>query len=232
MRFRRLNSTLAERKMDHSQYKISSRDYLSRARDCLAEGSNKFLFYAAFELRCGIEARMSEYLEVWEHISKKKKKGWRIAEMGRNVEQAFKTGNKIVRWAVHDKETNDLIVCLYYTPVTSALKKSGKKLGNYMHSMKRYKASSDQFWIKFRNDLENTYEKLALANTGTLLGPPLLKSSTGQVDMKVELPGEDDSKNLLSPIMASGKEIKVNLSYISHLPKPIESQAHVWHYSS
>ncbi|NOZ11253.1 MAG: hypothetical protein GXP09_09480 [Gammaproteobacteria bacterium] len=208
--------------MEQAQYRISSRDYLRRAGECLAEGSSKFLFYAAFELRCGIEARMNEYLEVWEHISKKKKKGWRIAEMGRNVEKAFKTGNKIVRWAVHDKSTNELIVCLYYTPVTSALKKSGEKLGNYLHSMKRYKVHTDQFWLRFRNDLESAYEKLAIANTGTLLGPPLMKSGTGQVDMKVELPTEGQLENPLTSIMKAGKEIKINVSYILHLPNPIE----------
>jgi hypothetical protein len=42
---------------------------------------------------------MSEYLEVWDHISNKKKNGWRIAELGRNVEEHFKSGNKLVRWA-------------------------------------------------------------------------------------------------------------------------------------
>ncbi|MES9906529.1 MAG: hypothetical protein ABW168_28090 [Sedimenticola sp.] len=218
--------------MEQSQYEISSRNYLGRARECLAEGSSQSLFYAAFELRCGIESRMSEYLEVWEHISKKKKKGWRIAEMGRNVEEAFKTGNKIVRWAVHDKSTNELIVCLYYTPVTSALKKSGEKLGNYLHSMKRHKVPSDHFWIKLRNDLESAYEKLAIANTGTLLGPPLMKSDTGQVDMRVELPNENQQQNPLGPIMDTGIEIKVNLSYISHLPKKLEKQAHVWQHFS
>ncbi len=194
----------------------------------MSEGTHESLFYVSFELRCGIEARMSEYLEAWEHISKKKKKGWRIAEMGRNVEESFKTGNKIVRWAVHDKKTDELIICLYYTPVTVALKKSSEKIGNYLHSMKRYKSSSDQFWLKFRNDLESTCVKLAVANTGTLLGPPLMKGSSGQVDMKIELPDGEQSKNLLGYIMNTGKEIKVNVTYISHLPKPIESQAHVW----
>ena len=67
LRYRRPSAwSLAVRIMEHSQYKITSRDYLSRARICLDEGSNRFLFYAAFELRCGIEARMREYLEVWE----------------------------------------------------------------------------------------------------------------------------------------------------------------------
>ncbi len=70
-------------------YEISSRDYLRRARECVREDSVSSLFYAALEVRSGIEARMQEYLEVWDHIAKKKKRGWRIVDLGRNVENSF-----------------------------------------------------------------------------------------------------------------------------------------------
>ena len=205
---------------------------MGRARNRLSEGNRESLFYAAFELRSGIEARMNEYLEAWDHISKKKKKGWRIAKMGRNIEGAFKTGNKIARLAVHDKQSDELIICLYYTPVTSSLKKDAEKLGNYMHSMKKYKSPSDKFWIRLRNDLEKICERLDLANTGTLLGPPLRKNDTGEVKMNMEFLEEDSGKSLLDSIMNSGAKIKVNITYISSLPEPIESKAHVWQSNS
>jgi hypothetical protein len=83
-------------------YGISSRDYLQRAMTRIAEGSSEVLFYAAFELRCGIEARMQEYLHAWDHVSKKKRNGWRIAELGRNIERAFRARDTFVRWAVHN----------------------------------------------------------------------------------------------------------------------------------
>lgn len=150
-------------------------------------------FYAAFELRSGIEARMREYLEVWDHISKKKKKGWRIADMGRSLEQAFKTGDKVVRWAVHEKASDDLILCFYYTPVSSALKKAGKELGSLLHSMKVYRELKDPFWLKLQNRLEDIYSQLNTANKGGLLGPPLVKLGTSKVDMKLELPHSSDA---------------------------------------
>ena len=50
-------------------YRIHSRDYLQRARKRLDSGTPDALFHAAFELRCGIEARMQQYLEAQEHIS-------------------------------------------------------------------------------------------------------------------------------------------------------------------
>ena len=80
------------------EYTISSRDYLLRARNRLREHTAQALFYAALELRCGIESRMSQYLDVWEHVSKRKKEGWRIADLARGVEEAFRLGNNIVRW--------------------------------------------------------------------------------------------------------------------------------------
>jgi len=213
-------------------YRISSREYLARARRRLDDGTPDSLFYAAFELRCGIESRMSEYLEVWDHISNKKKKGWRIAELGRNVEEHFKTGNKIVRWAIIDKETGKLVVCVYYTPVTSRLRNAGEKLGNYLHSMKKFRKKVDPFWANFRDELEQIYSQLAVANKGTLLGPPLLKTGAGEVDMKLDLPPSADPENLFNKTLNKGKEIQVKVSYHAHLPKALEGKAHVWEIAS
>src|SRR2546423_632457 len=115
-------------------YGIGSRDYLSRAKSRLAEGGKESLFYAAFELRCGIEARLQAYLHASEQISEKKKRGWRVADLARNLEKAFKLGDRIVRCAVHDKDSM-LLICFYFTPVTSQLKKAAEKLGNHLHCM-------------------------------------------------------------------------------------------------
>jgi hypothetical protein len=214
------------------EYRITSREYLARAKKCLDQESVDPLFYAAFELRSGIEARMSEYLEVWDHISKKKKKGWRIAELGRNVEEHFKTGNKIVRWAVIDKESGELVVSVYYTPVTSKLRKAGEKLGNYLHSMKKYRDENDPFLGRLREELEHIYRQLAVANKGTLLGPPLLKSGTGEVDMKLELPPAVVPEELFNKTLNKGKEIQVKVSYHANFPKELEKEAHVWEITS
>ena len=90
-----------------------------------------------------------------------------------------------------------MIICLCYTPVTDKLKKAAEKLGNHLHSMKKYRSSTDQFWIRLRNELEDIYSQLAVANKGTLLGPPLTKSGTRQVDMNLELPPGVDPKVVL-----------------------------------
>lgn len=208
------------------EYRISSRDYLKRARARLGEIEQASLIYAALELRCGIEARMIEYLEVQAHISKKKKKGWRVAELARNVEAAFRTGEKIVRWAVHDKDSDAIITCFYYTPVTSRLQKAAEMLGNYLHSIKKFKARDDPYWVRLRNELEGIATQLELANKGTLLGPPLMKPGTNQVDMKLELPPEFDPNGIMKKML--NKELKVHVSYLKSLPDNLEREACVW----
>lgn len=45
-----------------------------RALDCMSRGAERDLFYAAFELRCGVEARLQQYLETWEHVSKSQRR--------------------------------------------------------------------------------------------------------------------------------------------------------------
>ncbi len=52
------------------KYGTHSRGYLARARQRLDEGSFESLFYAAFELRCGIEARLQQYEEALVNITK------------------------------------------------------------------------------------------------------------------------------------------------------------------
>ncbi len=55
-------------------YLVNSRNYLLRARKRLDEKTPASLFYAAFELRCGVESRMQEYLDAQDHISQRRKR--------------------------------------------------------------------------------------------------------------------------------------------------------------
>ncbi|AOJ11286.1 hypothetical protein WS71_29825 [Burkholderia mayonis] len=86
---------------------------------------------------------MQAYLDVRDHISKQKKKDWQIAELGRNGEEVFRVGDKVVHCAVHDRLTDELIVCFYHALVTKSLQEQGKKLGNYLHSLKYHHPPDD-----------------------------------------------------------------------------------------
>ncbi len=169
-------------------YGISSRAYLARAKRCLERNDLESLFYAAFELRCGVEARMQEYLEVQEHISKKKRQGWHVLKLARNIEDAFRIGEKEAVLRVRDKNTNDVLFEARYTPVKKSLKKKVETLGNYLHAAKNYHAPDNQFWDKFRSELKEAAAELEYATSGRLLGPLLQHPNKKNVNMKLELP--------------------------------------------
>ena len=116
-------------------YGVSAQAYLARAEARLASSRCEELFYAALELRAGIESRMQEYLQEQRHISKKKKKGWQIAKLGRNIEHAFRLGDKVAEITITESESKAPIAVLYYTPVKSTLKKKAERLGYYLHAI-------------------------------------------------------------------------------------------------
>ena len=167
-------------------YGISSRDYLARAKLCLENNGVEFLFYAAFEIRCGVEARMQEYLKVQKHISKKKRQGWQVAKLARNIENAFRLGEKNAVLRILHKDTKQVEFEARYTPVKASLRKRVEKLGNYLHSAKKYHAPDDEFWGKLRADVEKAVEELERATTGRLLGPLLIHPNKKHIDMKLE----------------------------------------------
>jgi len=169
-------------------YRISSRDYLARGKQCLNKGDCESLFYAAFEIRCGVEARMQQYLEVQTHISEKKRHGWQVAKLARNIENVFRLGEKDAVIKIRDPETKKLLIEARYTPVKKSLRKKAETLGNYLHNAKKYYAPEDNFWIEFRSFLEEAISELEQANSGRLLGPLLRHPNKRNIEMKIEVP--------------------------------------------
>lgn len=197
---------------------ISSRDYLSRAQERLREGKLESLFYAAFELRCGIESRMQQYLNAQEFVSKSKKKGWQIAKLGKNIEQVFKMGDRVAEFAVIEKETGSIIDKFYYTPVTSKLREMGERLGDLLHAMKKSRKEDDKWWYDTRKYLEGVCQELAKANAGTLLGVPLIKKETGQLYMNIEILRGEDPNSLRDKVGQIGVQRILKVRYLHELP--------------
>lgn len=171
---------------------------------------------------------MKEYLDVWTHISNKKKRGWKIADMHRNLEQAFRTGDKIVRWSVLDSESGELSICLYHTPVSADLRKDAQLIGNHLHSMKKFRGPGDEWWDKLRADLASTSNRLDSAVAGTLLGPPMMKDGTNEIDMKVEIPPHCNADEIMARMGGKGKEMTIKVAYLDSLPDLPESKALLW----
>jgi hypothetical protein len=118
------------------KYKIDTRDSLNRARKRLDEGTTESLIYAALELRLVIEARLLKYMDAIEELPKKKRKGWRIPDLGSNLENTIREANCIIEIMIIDKITLKPLVLFYYTPISKELIKKGEKIGELLHAKK------------------------------------------------------------------------------------------------
>lgn len=202
-------------------YGMSSRDYLRRAEQCLESDDVRQLFYAAFELRCGVEERLREYLEAWDHVAKKHKQGWELTKLGAASDRAFKT-DRVMRWEVRDESDREVIVVLYYTPVTKALRGNAERLGNYLHSQKVARPEGDPWWTEFKDLLLEIIGQLRVATRGTLLGPALKNGE--EILMNTSLPPELDP----SMMYKVGGLAHVHVGYLDEFPSELEEKAVVW----
>jgi hypothetical protein len=199
-------------------YRVDSHSYLERARERLNEERLDFLFYAALELRCGIEARLQEYLEAQKHIAECRRSGWRIPKLAKNIERAFQLGDKIARVTILDQNTKEKIATFIYTPVTAELQKNGQRLGNLLHALKHARPFDDPWWSETRKFLNNVQAQLAVAVSGTLLGPMIWNPKTGEAIMRHELAIGEDSKPLMERIGGVGDQVVIKVDYLGQMP--------------
>ncbi len=185
-------------------YRTSSRDYLFRAKSFFnVAGPPEHLFYAAYELRCGIEARLKEYLDVQKEIPKKLKNGWRIAHLGRGVKKYIPDSEHILRFYVKAESTNSSAVLLY-TPVSKLLQAYGGQLGELLHYVSGKEAKSESWWNNAKTLIGETYVELFKANIGVLLGPPLVKNDGQDMEVRLRFGDEVASKQYLDRFCREG----------------------------
>lgn len=192
-------------------YGIASRDYLARARAEIASGDAAHLFYAAFELRCGVEARLQEYLEPHSHVPDGRKRDWQVARLGKTVQGAFGP-EKVARVIIRSVDKGRTLAVLLYTPVTQELRGIADRLGDYLHAGKSVHPTDDPWWTELRTCLERGCDLLGGATTGTLLGPPLINKRTGQAHMPMELPA-----GAVAPAVGKGDEFIFEIRYADSL---------------
>jgi len=199
--------------MEASEFFRGAVNHLSRAESLFAQGKQKpeYYFYCALELRFGIESRLREYLQYQEHVAEKKKRGWQIAVLGREVEQAFSGCVQEVRIDVWSGGY-PMVRCKY-TPVTPELRGIGEKLGNYLHAPKKEDLRELAQWNDFEAMLKQGLSLLGYACSGNLLGVPLVASGTkpkqGQLNLSV--PGEQSA--VLKELFKRNAEILMKVSY-------------------
>lgn len=200
-----------------ASYRIHSRDYLQRAKELRAAGETDRVFHAAFELRCSVEARLQEYLEVREDVSNRLKSGWEIPKMAKGLERIFEYGDQIAEFAFFIGETDEVDYRLFYTPVTKRLQEIAGRLGNYLHAQRKLNEDDDPFWADFKTLLDEGCSLLADATLGTLLGIPLQESANGNVKFSIEAP-EGDPRNAKNAARKPGNVFKVYVAYHDKIP--------------
>ncbi|MCC6196454.1 MAG: hypothetical protein IT518_18535 [Burkholderiales bacterium] len=205
-------------------YGHSSQSFLLRARKQLDEGSREALFYAALELRMGVEARLKEYLSVQDQIAKAKREGWQVAKLGKTVEATFRLGDRIAKISILDRQTNEIRFVLLYTPVTRRLQKQAQQLGDYLHAPKTNEARDETWWRQFRELLESAWNELRNATSGRLLGAPLLHRKTRQLRTIVEFDSEEESNVYEAAVGGVGGEAILKIEYLDELPISMRRQ--------
>lgn len=190
-------------------YGTSAKAYLVRAWRELKSDDASRCFYAAFELRAGIEARLREYLENQDHVPEGRKKDWQIARLGASVAKAFNT-TFVAR--VQIKRDGREAITLLYTPVSSELQAVAKRLGDYLHAGE-YRPPDDEWWGSFRTTIETGCHLLEDATSGTLLGPPLINKESGRLHLPMELPLGSQASNFAGV----GDEAELDIRYFEDL---------------
>ncbi|MBI1955959.1 MAG: hypothetical protein HYS38_06155 [Acidobacteria bacterium] len=197
-------------------YHISARAYLERARAQLDLGTAEALFYAAFELRAGIQARMQQYLKAQKLIAKHKKEDWNLGKLKRSLDEAFEIGDRIAEVAFYDPGASEPLAVLYYTPVTSELRRNGESLGELLHAMQQFRNDDDAWWQTTREFLEAVYGNLRVACSGKLLAPLLRERDSDRVVMQAEALDESDRKTFQK--IGPGFAV-VHVQYLDKLPQ-------------
>lgn len=204
---------------DSQEYGISSRDYLMRARTRLDARSNPDLLYAAFELRCGVEARQAQYAEAWARTKKKIGNRWRIPVQAKLLEKMFKTGDQAARVTIRAEEDSGFELRFYFTPVVRPLRTIAGQTNDLLHAMHQFRTSDDPWWSDNRTMLEKFWTELEKANRGTLLGPPLRSAKSGQVSLIVEVPSGSPGQQAHEYLEeAKGQRIHIKVDYLAEFP--------------
>jgi hypothetical protein len=208
--------------MSHPQYgdmdsfSTSARSYLDRAKARLSEQTHEALIYAVLELRCGVEARLREYLEPHDHVPAGRRADWRIGNLHRTTNETFKLGDQVARIRLSAPKKSSMYVELFYTPVSRRLRMLADKFGAALHAPVASRAGADPFWPALRAEADEAAALLEEATTGTLLGPLLIDTRSGESLMPIELLEDAEA---VRPLLKNlrGAEMIIDVRYFPDL---------------
>lgn len=189
-------------------YLVTSRAYLGRMKARMDEGTDEALIYAAFELRCGVEARMQEYVETIDHLPKATRDQWEIAKLRRSLESAYRTGDKTLIYCFEFSDGAQMQLTFF--PVMQRLQTIAGMMDDYRHAMKPRRAAQPGWFDRLRDLLKEAYPLLLMATSGELVGLPLVNRETGKFKVKAEI-AQGDARHPLLVRLVKGARPRVSI---------------------
>ena len=202
-------------------YGTSADSYSSRVKDLLARNNESSLLYATLELRCGVEARMKEYLDPLEHIPKAHKKEYSVVKLGKAVDNAFQAKDQIAIFTICFPDGSEEI-SLRYIPVPKRLQDIAARAGDALHFPGEAKIEDPLWWHSLRQVIEEGSNWLAWVATGDLIGMPLLNRKTKQTSLRIHI-GDEDQRSASLRRLVEGQEHKIKVAYepVPKAPPPM-----------
>jgi hypothetical protein len=109
-----------------------------------------------------------------------------------------------------------MYVELFYTPVSRRLRMLAEKLGAALHAPVTPRDAVDPFWSTLRAEAEEGAALLEEATTGTLLGPLLIDTASGESLMPIEVL---EDAEIVGPLLKNlrGTEMLISVAYFPDL---------------
>jgi len=202
--------------MKDDKYLAMTSSFVARAEELLATGKKANLFYAALEVRMGIEARLQTYVHAHEEISRQVRNGWKISELSKTLERSGKWATLVSEVEVISQGTGGSLSKLHYVPVSAELRQIGARLGDFLHYREGPVTRDESWWARLLETVERGVRDLRVCAQATLLGPPLVnKADASKVDLKMEFHPDDPRFAALSALAEGNARITLKVSYFT-----------------
>lgn len=181
------------------------------------EGNVESLFYAAFELRACIEARVVEYAETLPHIRGKKITSWQLAKARLALQQAVPDR----RYTVLTIKIDDAEHTVTHTPIPNEVWKNVGKLGDYLHYRNEFDGRDPQQIRVFADLVLAVYKDAWIACQGDLIGPLLGRGKPGShvtTLVRFDSPDALAFNEVIKRAVAEETPAIMGVEYPKHLP--------------
>lgn len=202
--------------MSKDHYFTSAQSYLRRARERILEGKMESLFYAAFELRACIEARVVEYAEALPNI-KGKITSWQLAKARLALNRAVPDR----RFTLLTIQIDGAQHTVTHTPIPNEVWKNVGRLGDYLHYRHEFDGTDDEQLREFAELVLSVYKDAWIACKGDLIGPLLGRGKPGSkltALIRFDSPDAHQFNKFVQAAVTDGRQVTLDIKYPEQLP--------------